>query len=96
MHIYTDEIERLRGSIVTRNGKKKKKIAVVSGDRSLNGFVVLSRQWREGGYCVGACLDQKRGKCDYRANKLKVYSYGGHLFVCVLACLTGKSFWLQI
>lgn len=46
MHIYTDEIERLRGSIVTRDGKKK--IAVVSGDRSLNGFVVLSRQWREG------------------------------------------------
>lgn len=23
MHIYTDEIERLRGSIVTRGGKKK-------------------------------------------------------------------------
>lgn len=46
MHIYTDEIERLRGSIVTWDGKKK--IAVVSEDRSLNGFVVLSRQWREG------------------------------------------------
>lgn len=26
-----------------------KKIAVVSGDRSLNGFVVLSRQWGGGG-----------------------------------------------
>lgn len=46
MHIYTDEIERLRGSIVTR-GWGEKKIAVVSGDRSLNGFVVLSRQWGE-------------------------------------------------
>lgn len=68
---------------------------VVSGDRSLNGFVVLSRQWGGGGEC---CIGVwKRGKCDYRrANKLKVYSYGGHLFVCVPACLTGKSFWLQI
>lgn len=92
MHIYTDEIERLRGSIVTRGGKKN--CGRFRG--SIVKWICCSISTMEGGYCIEACLDQKRGKCDYRANKLKVYSYGGHLFVCVLACLTGKSFWLQI
>lgn len=94
MHIYTDEIERLRGSIVTR-GWGKKNCGRFRG--SIVKWICCSISTMGGGgeeCCIGVW---KRGKCDYRrANKLKVYSYGGHLFVCVPACLTGKSFWLQI